>query len=96
MYTYSIKDVAMTIDMCAPLFPPADQHLHTYIHACMHTHTHMYTYSINDVAMTIDMCAPLFPQYFLPLISISAAFKACCGVSAGACNNAILQHLSVK
>ena len=51
---------------------------------------------INDVALALDMLAPACREWFLPVICLSSVFKAMCGVSAGACNNAILQHWALR
>eukprot|EP00960_Hanusia_phi_P068690 766910-Hanusia_phi.AAC.1 len=51
---------------------------------------------INDVALLLDMLAPAYPELFLPIICLSSVFKAMCGVSAGACNAAIVQHWATR
>mmetsp|Transcript_29202 Transcript_29202/g.93835 ORF Transcript_29202/g.93835 Transcript_29202/m.93835 type:complete len:477 (-) Transcript_29202:141-1571(-) len=51
---------------------------------------------INDVALLLDMLAPAYPDLFLPIICLSSVFKAMCGVAAGACNTAIVQHWAAR
>jgi hypothetical protein len=47
-----------------------------------------------DVGITLDMLAPLFPKRFLLLICLSSVCKSLCGISAGAANGAIVEHMA--
>lgn len=47
-----------------------------------------------DVGITLDMLAPLFPKRFLLLICLSSVCKSVCGISAGAANGAIVEHMA--
>jgi len=45
-----------------------------------------------DVGITLEVAAVAYATFFLPMICLGTAFKAICGVAAGACGGAINLH----
>ena len=48
----------------------------------------------NDIGLALELAAPLLPRLFLPLTCAANAFKAVCGVAAGATRVAISAHFA--